>query len=40
MHVFIWSKLVGEDIDENFEVVCAFAEVLHQISQNRVQVPN
>ena len=39
MHVFVGTKLVGKDINQNLEIVSALAEVLHQISRHSVQVP-
>ena len=40
MKILLATKFIGENIDENFEVLRSFREVLHQISDHIVQVSN
>lgn len=38
MEIFLPTKLVGEDIDENLEIFRSFGEILHQIGDYVVQM--
>jgi hypothetical protein len=38
MEIFLPTKFIGEDVDENLEIFRSFGEVLHQIGDHVVQM--